>query len=508
MKKVLIITGIVSLLLLCNISVDASIDQVQDIGQDKWCFSVFGNQWGAQSFIPTKNILTKVQLLLKLVGEPDDITPIELSISDELPDNEYDNSNFLTTVSVNSNKINYTAKWIDFDFEDIQITPGDTYYIILRTEGGSHDTGVFYEWLYGRWTEYTNGRLYITYDECQNWQETAEDDDFTFKTWGYDPPRIEKKVQDPLTGNWVDEAYVLGFHENLNFSITIFNDNDDDDDFKNLVVVDELPNFLTYNHDSTKNTAYASSHIIGWNIDIIDNNNFWQVKYSTFVENDFSGDTIEGYNHVNLTIESPPCKENKDIKKEKTVNNFLNNLYNRIQKRPLIKKILNLFISKFLDPIFQKNNINPLITSANTNPFQYSDKVFIQAVKNKPDLICSGDIAPDDRYKEGGKIKESFNLKNNGAPDSKLDWRYYTPRELISENESKMIVTSGIVGKQNDVTPEDGWLEIFVHMTIDSIETKGETYYAELLIYNKYNPEDNWRIMVKIETGDGEGVNN
>ena len=88
----------------------------------------------AQSFIPTKEILTGVQLLLERRGFIR--SDLQVSIKKSLDGED------LTTVSITYDNVPFgfysfrNYDWISFDFPDISVSPGETYYIMLYTEGG------------------------------------------------------------------------------------------------------------------------------------------------------------------------------------------------------------------------------------------------------------------------------------------------------------------------------------------------------------------------------------
>jgi len=81
----------------------------------------------AQSFIPTKDIITRVELL---IGKNSTATyPLEISIREELIKED------LTSVSIDPAMVpTESFDWVEIDFEDAVITSGQTYYIVALTE--------------------------------------------------------------------------------------------------------------------------------------------------------------------------------------------------------------------------------------------------------------------------------------------------------------------------------------------------------------------------------------
>ncbi len=126
----------------------------------------------AQSFTPTKDILTRVQLFLIKAGSPQ---PCVVSIRKEL------DSENLTQAIVSASEIPYDdPEWIEFDFDDIDISVGETYYMVASTSGGIYGLSI------GENNPYSNGSFYY----CVNWGEwgNVDDLDFCFKTYGRNTP--------------------------------------------------------------------------------------------------------------------------------------------------------------------------------------------------------------------------------------------------------------------------------------------------------------------------------
>ena len=89
----------------------------------------------AQSFVPTKETLTGVELLLGRIGFIR--SDIKVTIRNDL------NGEDLATATMPYNSVPLIWRlfigfpdWIYFDFPDISVLPGETYYITLYTDGG------------------------------------------------------------------------------------------------------------------------------------------------------------------------------------------------------------------------------------------------------------------------------------------------------------------------------------------------------------------------------------
>ena len=111
-----------------------TLDQQQTIDADlAWCISE--NGYFAQSFIPTIEQLTRVELKLYKKGNPAGLT---ISIRSYL-DNSDLTSKYLSSSSIPTNKT-----WLEFDFPDITVLPGKTYYIVWDPMGVPDNTTNFF----------------------------------------------------------------------------------------------------------------------------------------------------------------------------------------------------------------------------------------------------------------------------------------------------------------------------------------------------------------------------
>jgi len=152
---------------------DMPLDQQQT--KDFRFAGCYDNHWLGQSFKPTLSTLTCVKLYMMKSGAPPD--DVVLSVRSNLygPD--------LTSISILSGDIPTDWEWVVFDLPDISVTPGNTYYLVLRTTGGTIMNG--YIWSYGLVTPYTSGELWKSYTggSWGSWQ-MCRWYDFCFKTYG------------------------------------------------------------------------------------------------------------------------------------------------------------------------------------------------------------------------------------------------------------------------------------------------------------------------------------
>jgi len=153
---------------------DDQIDQSQT-HWDKWwrMLIVFPN---AQSFVPTLDTLTRVELLLGREGTPKD--DLKVSIREKLEKED------LTAVYIPMEEIprgKYNMTWVMCDFPDIQLEPGRTYYIVCESE--EKDEKQAYSWAFSQEDRYSYGCRWYLHPISHIWRSN-EEVDTCFKTYG------------------------------------------------------------------------------------------------------------------------------------------------------------------------------------------------------------------------------------------------------------------------------------------------------------------------------------
>ena len=145
---------------------------------DNYRFAIRHGLWGAQSFKPSLEMLTKVDLLVGKGGFPPN--DLVVSIRDSLTGSD------LTSVFMSADELPYGVHWIEFDFPDISVTVENSYYIVVHTFGGSVCN--CYLWGFGRNTSYDDGSLLYSGSSGDSWNN-FEMYDFCFITYGigYEP---------------------------------------------------------------------------------------------------------------------------------------------------------------------------------------------------------------------------------------------------------------------------------------------------------------------------------
>ena len=178
----------------------------------------------AQSFIPTKEILTRVELF---IGKNSTAThPYVVAIRDELTGVD------LTLINTDPGQVpTEVFGWVEIDFDDIMVTTGQTYYIISYTE---NITDNFYGWGANNISEsYPHGCAWISIDDGGTWSnkstssspngaeawinsggQTRDDPvtwDMCFKTYGIDNLSPEAPIIDGTANGKAGTSYDYDF---------------------------------------------------------------------------------------------------------------------------------------------------------------------------------------------------------------------------------------------------------------------------------------------------------
>ncbi len=144
-------------------------------------FGFYANLTVAQSFIPQKELLTRTQFLMArnattsapcVLAVRDNLTGVNLTLISVEP------SEFPV---VNNTPVENQLAWIDFNFDDIWVTPGQTYYLVIYTTNITEN----YYWISGNGTNiYQNGSVLCSIDDGKTWMDLFPNADGCFKTYG------------------------------------------------------------------------------------------------------------------------------------------------------------------------------------------------------------------------------------------------------------------------------------------------------------------------------------
>ena len=132
---------------------------------------IYAGQWLAQSFRPTVDEITAVQLYLFGYGTTSHDYLITVSIRDDLVGDD------LTAVTVIADQVGEFG-WLSFDFPDIDIIKEKEYYIVVRSDDGDEDNN--YGCFMSDTNTYSGGQPFRSHDSGSFW--VALSGDFCFKT--------------------------------------------------------------------------------------------------------------------------------------------------------------------------------------------------------------------------------------------------------------------------------------------------------------------------------------
>jgi hypothetical protein len=149
----------------------AELDQYST--EDSWGLDgtiIPGYGW-AQSFIPTMKKLSRVEVKINKNGDPG---MLSFAIRKILIDVD------LVSENLANPEVPTGTNWLVFDCNNLRVTPGDTYYIVLNAERGFMDD--YYQWRGTSTNPYARGTAWTYNILIDTWEE--RDIDFCFKTYG------------------------------------------------------------------------------------------------------------------------------------------------------------------------------------------------------------------------------------------------------------------------------------------------------------------------------------
>jgi len=137
-------------------------------------FSVYLARQGVQSFKPSVSTITRVELFMYKDGSPKN--PLKVSIKDGL-----NRGTTLASIDIDSSSILSSPSWIRIDFESVEVTSGQTYYIVAETTSGMWTH--CYKWYYKDSNVFDGGKFFRSLNYGNSWT-SYYGKDFTFKIYG------------------------------------------------------------------------------------------------------------------------------------------------------------------------------------------------------------------------------------------------------------------------------------------------------------------------------------
>jgi hypothetical protein len=168
------------------------IDQRQTLSYDECCGNAVymtHEQWLAQSFLPTTSVVSQVDLEAMVSAVYTEPCPLIVSIRSNLTGEDL-TSVALIPQQIHNHMIPEAPRiiWTTFNFPDIQVSPGETYYIVCRCQSeafgflGYAGMGYDYDPDYCD-DPYLNGAVFLSKNQGGNWQELSTVQDLCFVTY-------------------------------------------------------------------------------------------------------------------------------------------------------------------------------------------------------------------------------------------------------------------------------------------------------------------------------------
>ncbi len=152
----------------------------------------------AQSFIPTKDVLTRVELF---IGKNSTATyPLAVSIREELTEDD------LTVINIDPSQVpTEDYDWVEIDFDDITVTTGLTYYVVALTE---NVTDNFYAWGANNISEsYPDGCAWVSIDEGDTWTNESASSSYPNTAEAFSNQGAQPIFEDVVTWDMCFKTY-------------------------------------------------------------------------------------------------------------------------------------------------------------------------------------------------------------------------------------------------------------------------------------------------------------
>ena len=160
------------------IEVDTNNDYLDQ--EQKYCCGyadpIYDDKPLSQSFIPSYKVITRVELMIVKRYNPDGFT---VSVRSDIDGED------LTSVYLSADEIAEDMSWKNFDFQDLDVIPGETYYTVCTSEK-TEDNNMYF-WYFGIYDSYVDGCAWVFNND---WSILTfggfPDIDLGFKTFGLD----------------------------------------------------------------------------------------------------------------------------------------------------------------------------------------------------------------------------------------------------------------------------------------------------------------------------------
>ncbi len=139
--------------------------------------AVDGDWAGAQSFTPTVDTITSVDVYLRKFGTPEFDLTVELRIDN--PEGILHDIVVFTPAQIGT-----SFTWLSIDFIDTAVVPGTDYFIVIPPAPSGVTTSFGYEWGYAFGNQYNDGAFWFTRDGGVLWRDLPTMYEFSFRLYG------------------------------------------------------------------------------------------------------------------------------------------------------------------------------------------------------------------------------------------------------------------------------------------------------------------------------------
>ncbi len=140
--------------------------------------AVDGDWAGAQSFMPTTNIITKVDVYLRKFGTPEFNLTVELR-------KDSPEGTVVDSISYTPAELSSDWEWFTVDFQNHSVEDATQYFIVCPPAPSGVTSSFGYEWGYAFGDQYPDGSFWFTRDGGNLWRDLPTMYEFSFRTHGY-----------------------------------------------------------------------------------------------------------------------------------------------------------------------------------------------------------------------------------------------------------------------------------------------------------------------------------
>ena len=140
--------------------------------------AVDGDWAGAQSFTPTIDTLTRVEIILRKFGTPEFNLTVELRT-------DHPQGPLIDSRTYTPDQVSSSWEMFEVNFNDTTVQNDTEYFIVLPPAPSGVTTSFGYEWAYAFGDQYDDGSFWFTRDGGGLWRDLPDSYEFAFRTYGY-----------------------------------------------------------------------------------------------------------------------------------------------------------------------------------------------------------------------------------------------------------------------------------------------------------------------------------